>query len=160
MRNFLLLPLGLILLIGFSCSKEDKSIPVSDASDNTGTPPAAHTTFVFTGTMLVDKSDSLWTPVTNYTATNVISTIFGTGPNYTLSTGFDATALKGVTNNVIPVTITNNYFSTYVVGTGIFNQGVLNGYYNNDSLYYRVLYKGVAKSNVFMDFKGKLTSSH
>lgn len=160
MKKIVLLPLGLILLIGFSCSKEDKSIPVSDASDNTGTPPAAHTTFVFSGTMLVDKNDSLWAPVTNYTATNVKSTIVGTTPNYTLSSDFDATALKGITNNVIPVSITNNYFSTYVVGTGIFNQGVLNGFYSNDSLYYRVLYKGVDKSNVFMDFKGKLTSSH
>jgi len=160
MRKILLLPLGLILLIGFSCSKEDKSIPVSDASDNNGPPPAAHTTFIFTGTMLVDKNDSLWVPVTNYTATNVKSTIFGTGPNYTLSSGFNATALKGETNNVIPVTITNNYFSTYAVGTGIFNQGVLNGFYSNDSLYYRVIYKGVNKSNVFMDFKGRLTNSY
>lgn len=160
MRNFLLLPLGLILLLGYSCSKEDKSLPVSSASDNTAATPAPHTTFIFTGTMLVDKSDSLWAPVTNYTATNVISTVFGTSPNYSLSTSFNATALKGQTDNVIPVTITNNYFSTFVTGTGIFNQGVLNGFYSNDSLYYRVLYKGVNKSNVFLDFKGKLTSSH
>ena len=160
MKKNLLVLLGLVLLLGYSCSKEDKSIPVSSASDNTVTTPGPHTTFIFTGTMLVDKSDSLWVPVTNYTATNVFSTVCGTSPNYTLSTSFNATALKGETNNLVTVTINNNYFSTFVTGTGIFNQGVLNGFYSNDSLYYRVLYKGVNKSNVFLDFKGKLTSSY
>lgn len=148
------------LLVLFACNKEDKSLPVSNAPANTGNGSTQHTTFVFTGNMGVDKNDSLWAPVTTYTAPNIVSTVFGTSPNYALSTSFVATSLKGETNNNISINVSNNYFQSYNPGTGIFNQGVLNGFYGSDSLYYRVLYKGLNKSNVYLTYSGKLTNSY
>lgn len=160
MKNTLFFFLTVLILLFFSCNKEDKSIPISDASNNQSNGSVSHTTFIFTGNMEVDKNDSLWVFVTNYTATNVTSTMFGTGNNFTLSSNFVATSLKGETNNNIPVNVSNNYFSTYNPGTGIFNQGVLNGFYSSDSLYYKVLYKGINKSNVYLTFKGELSNSY
>ncbi|MGE0562834.1 MAG: hypothetical protein AB7O47_13540 [Flavobacteriales bacterium] len=159
MRKLLLFPLGLILLISFSCSKEDKSISetVTDSSSSGSSP---HTTFNYSGSFAINKYDSNWVFINNYYAPTELSILVKNTSNYTLSTNFDASLLKGLTNNVIQVAIPSNYFSTNIPGTGIFNNGIINGYNVKDSLYYKVLYKGVNKSNVYLDFKGKLTSSY
>lgn len=161
MKNKFLIPFVLVLLVGFSCSKDDTSVPSAPSGSGQGTvPTTTHTNFIYTGTMLVTKYDSNWVAVANYPLTNVNSKIVGTNPNYTLSTPFDASSLKGATNNVIPVNISTNYFNEYTGGTGIFIDGVTNGYNNKDSLIYRVLYKDVAKNNIYLDYSGKLTSSY
>jgi len=110
--------------------------------------------------MLVDKYDSNGTAITNYTLTNSYSNLTGTEPNYQLSTDINASALKGETTNSISVNIPNDYMSSIGSGTGIFVGGIITGFYNGDSLYYRVLYKDFDNNNIFLDYQGQLTDSH
>jgi len=149
----------LFSVIMFGCSKNDNSLP------DPGAPVAVsgsetHTVFNFSGNMLVDKYDSNGTAITNYTLTNSYSNLTGTEPNYQLSTDINASALKGETTNSISVNIPNDYMSSIGSGTGIFVGGIITGFYNGDSLYYRVLYKDFDNNNIFLDYQGQLTDSH
>lgn len=143
-----------------SCYKEKKLEPSAPGAINTGGDPV-HTTFFYSGNMDVTKYDSSFNLITTYTQVTVPSKIVGTRPNYLLSTTFNATNLKGETVHSIAVEIPSNNFSiTSTTGTGIFTDGVLAGYNNKDSLYYRVLYTDPANNNkIFLDFSGSLTSS-
>ena len=151
----------LLIVFFFSCSKEDNSVPSSPSSSGQGTSPTTTlTNFIYTGTMLVTKYDSSWNAVSNYPLSNVNSKMVGISPSYVLSTTFDASSLKGIANSLIPINIQNNYFTEYTGGSGIFIDGVTNGYNTKDSLFYRVLYKDVAKNNIYLDYSGKLSSSY
>lgn len=159
MRNTI--ALLIITSIFFSCSKEDNSVPSAPSGTGQNPTPIVHTTFIYLGTMNVDKYDSSWNAIINYPLLNVNSKIVGTRPNYMLSSNFDASNLKGETNSSIAVNILTDYFNAFTSGTGIFTGGVLNGYNTRDSLYYRVLYIDVANNNkIFLDYSGKLTSSY
>lgn len=152
----------LITLFFFSCSKKDNSVPSAPSETTQNPTPTVHTTFIYLGTMNVDKYDSSWNAISNYPLININSKIVGTRPNYVLSSNFDASNLKGETNSSIAVTIQTDYFSEFTSGgTGIFTGGVMSGYNTRDSLYYRVLYIDVANNNkIFLDYSGKLTSSY
>lgn len=159
MKNKFYFPILFSLIILFSCSKEEDSassinIPVGSGG------ASAHTTFVFTGSMQVDKNDSNWVHISNYAVPNTTSKMIKETSNYTLSTNFDATVLKGEVIHSIPVEIPTHYFSAYSGGVGIFEIGVIDGYFDNDSLYYHVLYQDADSNNIYLDFTGLLTDSY
>lgn len=159
MHRFFILTV-LIGLFFLSCKKEEDKTPVDPFPVLTPA-PSNHTNFIFTGTMNVDKYDSNWVSITNYSINQVTSKLLGTKPDFQLSTTFDASNLKGQTPNNIPVNIPNNSFSAFSNGVGIFSIGVMNGYYSKDSLYYHVVYHDQNNDNNFyLDFSGKLTSSY
>lgn len=160
MRNTI--TLLLIALFFFACSKEDNSVSSAPSGTaQTPTTPTEHTTFIYLGTMSVEKYDSSWNVISNYPLLNVNSKIVGTRPNYVLSSNFDASNLKGEPNSSIAVNIPTDYFSEFTSGTGIFAGGVMAGYNTRDSLYYRVLYIDISNNNkIFLDYSGKLTSSY
>lgn len=160
MKNTIVLFLMIFFFIG--CSKEDNSVPSAPSgTGQTPTTPAEHTTFIYLGTMNVDKYDSSGNAISNYPLLNVNSKLVGTKPDYVLSTNFDASNLKGEPNSSISINIPTDYFNAFTSGTGIFTGGVLNGYNTRDSLYYRVFFIDVANNNrIFLDYSGKLTSSY
>ncbi|OFY88154.1 MAG: hypothetical protein A3K10_16555 [Bacteroidetes bacterium RIFCSPLOWO2_12_FULL_31_6] len=159
MKNTIVLLL--LTFFFFSCSKEDNSVPSAPSGTGQTPTPTVHTTFIYLGTMNVEKYDSSGNAISTYPLININSKIVGTRPNYVLSTNFDASNLKGETNSSISVNIPTDYFNAFTSGTGIFTGGVLNGYNTRDSLYYRVFYIDVANNNnIFLDYSGKLTSSY
>lgn len=157
MKNvFLILSVALVLT---SCYKEKKLEPTPPIPLNTGNPPAAHTNFIFSGNMFVEKYDSLGNPVTNYTVYTVASKMIGNNPNYVLSTNFDGSALKGEVKSEINVEVPTTTFYNLNAGTGVFINGVINGVFTSDSLKYRVYLVGANNNNVYLNYRGKLTSS-
>lgn len=142
-----------------SCYKEKKLEPSAPIPLNTGTTPAAHTNFIFSGSMFVEKFDSLGNPITNYTEYSVASKMIGTKPNYLLSTSFDGSALKGEVKSEINVEVPGDSFFNLSAGSGVFVNGVINGFFNSDSLKYRVYIVGTNNNNIYLNYKGKLTSS-
>jgi hypothetical protein len=160
MKNTIVLLL--LTFFFFSCSKEDQSIPPPTGETNqTPVVPTGPTTFIYTGIMLVNKYDSSWNAISTYPIFNINSKIVGTKPDYVLSSTFDASNLKGLTNSTIPVNIQTNSFYAFTNGTGIFTGGVINGYNTRDSLYYRVFFiDGTNSNKIYLDYSGKLTSSY
>ncbi len=157
-KNILLFLFTLIL---FSCYKEKKLVPSPAVNSNTNTTPTQKT-YVYSGNMNITKYDSSFNLITTYFRPSTISKLSGISPNYTLSTTFDATALKGETNHSIPVEISSEHFSVVTPsGTGIFADGVLAGYNKLDTLYYRVLYTDLSNKNkIFLDYTGDLINSY
>jgi len=159
MKNKTFLFITAFALIFASCSKEEQSESTIAIPTGTGGGTSEPTTFVFTGSMAVDKNDSNWVDISNYIIPGTESRVFKATSNYIVSTNFDATSLKGEVIHSIPVDIPNNYFSGFADGVGIFTIGIIDGYYGNDSLYYHVLYQDADSNNIYLDFTGKLTNS-
>lgn len=157
MKNLLFI-LSMALLIT-SCYKEKKLEPTPPIPLNSGNPIADRTNFIFSGNMFIEKFDSLGNLITNYTVYSVASKMVGTKPNYLLSTNFDGSALKGEVKNEINVEVPGNSFFNLSAGSGIFVNGVINGVFNSDSLKYRVYIVGTNNNNIYLNYKGKLTSS-
>lgn len=143
-----------------SCYKEKKIDPSDSVSSNHTGSVAPHTNFIFSGYMYVEKYDSIGNPVTNYMVYSVASKMVGTKPNYVLSTTFDGSALKGEVKNEIAVEVPVNNFFNLNSGTGIFINGVINGFFSNDSLKYRAFIEGANNNNVYVNYWGQLTSSY
>lgn len=142
-----------------SCHKEKKLIPSAPVASNAAGSVAPHTNFIFSGSMYVEKYDSTGNPVTNYTVYLVASKMVGTTPNYTLSTTFDGSNLKGEVKNEIAVEIPSHEFFNLTSGSGIFINGVINGFFSNDSLKYRAYVQGANNNNVYVNYSGQLTNS-
>ncbi|MCB9334695.1 MAG: hypothetical protein H6586_00980 [Flavobacteriales bacterium] len=151
--------IALLFIFLFACKKEEESVGYIAPEISNGS--TAHTTFEFSGVMNVDKYDSLWNPITNYNVNLVESKMLKQVDNYSLSTNFNGASLKGETLNSILVEVINNNFSTYNAGTGIFELGVLNGYFtSNDSLYYRVLFETIDNNKIYLKYEGNLINSY
>lgn len=154
--KYIILALTLILL--FACKKEEQGTPTDVFPDLTPA-PTNHTTFVFSGVMNVDKYDSSWVPITNYNVNFVESRMIKNPSNFQLTTQFNGASVKGETINSVNFDVSNNTFSTFNSGTGIFIYGVLEGFYNKDSLYYKVIYKTPDSNNVYLRYQGRFTNS-
>lgn len=143
-----------------SCYKEKKLEPSAPILSNPTGSVDSHTNFIFSGYMYIEKYDSIGNPVTNYMVYSVASKMVGTKPNYVLSTTFDGSALKGEVKNEIAVEVPGNNFFNLNAGTGIFVNGVIDGFFSSDSLKYRVYIESANNSSVYVNYRGQLTSSY
>ena len=158
MKFYKYLSICSIVLSLFACSKEDNSLPESVVTTNVSQPTP--TMFIFTGDVEVDKYDSNSVQIANYTLPGKVSTLNGSNPDYTITNNINGTSLKCEVINTIEVYIPVGAFFSFSSGTGVFINGVYNGFYSTDSLSYQVMYTDYDKNNIYLNFRGELTDSY
>jgi len=132
MKNFKLILSTLIVLILFSCSKDSSTtapLPTSSSGGGGGS-----STVTFKGDINYENYDVDNNLLGQGSDQNVQSTLTGTSPDYVLVLTYAGQKAA----NQIDITVSNNTFQTNV-GTGAFEYGVYQGYYDGDSLYYYYL---------------------
>ena len=123
--------LSLIIVVAISsCSKDSDSTP-TDTGASTGGGSSSST---FTGDINYENYDVNNNLIGQGSDQGIQSTLTGTSPDYVLSLTYNGQQAA----NQINITVSNNTFQTNQ-GTGSFEYGVYNGYYDGDSLYYNYI---------------------